>query len=213
MASPETIFGGSTFARISCADATYATAQSGAGTLTAFTSGNTQALGQYLNAGTYNCHQMFLEFDTSVIPSGATVTAATLSVYVSNDYSTTDFTIQARAYDWGASLGTGDFIAGANLTNYTLLASKSTAGGLATNAYTALTSEAAFLSAVNKGAGATTRLFLSSNRQEGEGTQPSGLESLVLFTPAATGETYDPKLVITYTEAGNAKPHYYYAQL
>jgi hypothetical protein len=74
----------------------------------------------------FNFFQAFLEFDTSSIVG--TITSATLRVHVTSDVSTVDFTIQARLYDYGASLTTGDWLAGASIGASTLLASRSSAG-------------------------------------------------------------------------------------
>lgn len=173
-------------------NATYSTARSG-GTLTANTAGGSANVGQV--AG-YACYEAFLSFDTSAIPDGDIITAVTLSLDGTGaiDGSDTDFTINARVYDWGASLTTADWIAGASLSGNTLVASRSTSGWNASG-YNAFTSEAAFLTAINKTG--VTYLVLSSSRHEA-GTTPTGNEYVGVATADTTGTTHDPKLVVTH---------------
>src|ERR671913_389683 len=63
------------------------------------------------------CYEIFAAFDTSAIPSGATVSAA-----VYNPRLTTSFagaasdTFEARARDWGSAVETSDWVPGADLS-------------------------------------------------------------------------------------------------
>lgn len=173
-------------------NATYSTARSG-GTLTANTAGGSANVGQV--AG-YSCYEAFLSFDTSAIPDGDIITAVTLSLdgTGATDGSDTDFTINARVYDWGASLTTADWIAGASLSGNTLVASRSTSGWSAAG-YNAFASEAAFLTAINKTG--VTYLVISSSRHEA-GATPSGNEYVGFATANNSGTANDPKLVVTH---------------
>ena len=181
--------------------ATYATAR---GASTGKYLSNTASsiyIGQnWVSGDGFYCYEGFLDFDTSDIPDDATITSATLSLYGYVDSSTTDFTIQARIFDWSASgLTTADWRSGdptdANsLDEYTLVASLSTAS-YATGQYNALTSEAAFVANINKSG--TTYLVLNSSRHL-NGDEPSGLE-LVRVYSNEQGEGYIPKLVVEYT--------------
>lgn len=178
--------------QIESSNATYATARSG-GTLVANTGGTSVNVGQVTG---YACYEAFLSFDTSTIPDGDIITSVTLSLdgTGATDGSDTDFTINARIYNWGAGLTTADWIAGASLSGNTLVASRSTSGWSASG-YNALTSEAAFLTAINKTG--VTYLVISSSRHEA-GTAPTGNEYVGFATAEASGTTHDPKLVVTH---------------
>lgn len=143
----------------------------------------------------WRCNEMFLEFDTgSEVPDGATVTVATLKLNVKSDQSVTDFTIKCAAFDWGTGdPTTADFRTAAQLAALSpLLASLSTSG-IGTG-QKSLTSEAAFLSAINKTD--VTRLIVWSSRHE-NGDEPTGNEYLEIY-----GYDYgsnEPELYLEYT--------------
>jgi len=144
----------------------------------------------YLSVGRSTYYfETFLAFDTSTVLG--TITSATLSLYGSYDSSPTDFTVEARAYDFGATITTADYLPGTSLAALTLLASRSTAG-FTTSGYNAFTSEAAFLSNINQ-AGTTRLIINSSLHRLGDTTDNRIVE---FFTIAEAGTTKDPKLVI-----------------
>ena len=149
----------------------YLTARSGAN-LTVGTDSSIVISGQLRLTGTSYCYESFLFFDTSPIGTG-TVTSATLSLYAKTDQSDVDFTTYARARDWGATLTTGDWVAGASLSALTLLASASSAG-ISTSAYTAFSSESAFTS--NVSTSGNTLVILTSARHESGDPPPTGAE-------------------------------------
>ena len=106
----------------------------------------------------YQVQEAFLAFNTSSIPDGDTVSAAVLNLTSQQDQSATDFTLEARLYDWGASLTTADWVT--SLSSQTLLAHRDTASGwTATTAYD-LTDDA-FAANVSKTG--STRLLLCSD--------------------------------------------------
>lgn len=144
----------------------------------------------YVGQQVATAYEGFIGFDTSAV--AGTITAVTLSLWGVNDTSTTDFTLEARVYDWGATLTGADWRSPATLATLTLVASRSTASW-PTGAYNALTSQAAFLSNINKSG--FTRLILSSSRQRA-GDVPSGTEFVGMSSSDAAGTTQDPKLVI-----------------
>lgn len=173
-------------------NAAYSTARSGSSLALIGPTTTDFYVGQ--NTG-YQCYEGFISFDTSSIPDSATITAVELSLYVANDVSSTDFTIRARAYDWGASVDTGDWIAGASLPGNTLLAELSTSG-LSVAAYSVFTSEAGFLAAISKTG--TTRIALSSSRHEA-GNTPTTFEYVRIHSGDQTGAERRPRLTVTYT--------------
>ena len=178
---------------------TYSTARSGGGTKVAPTTEVYLQIGQnYLGSEFgYYLYESFLSFDTSTIPDSAIISAVTLSLHGGGyvDQSTTDFTIEARTYDWGASLTTADWVAGADLSSNTLLASRSTSGW-STSAYNDLTENGSnFVSAINKTG--ITRIILCSSRTK-DGTTPTGAEYVNLGASEKSGTSNDPKLSVTY---------------
>lgn len=183
---------------ISSRDDDYSLARAGTGaSLSSNANATTGYVGQAADGAPgflYQCTEGFLSFDTSSLPDGAIITAVTLSLYGDTDSSDTDFTINARAYDWGAALATGDWVAGASLSGNTLLATFATSG-FSTSGYNDFTSEAAFLAAINTTG--ITYIILSSSRHEGNNT-PAGDEYVLWNTADETGTSKDPKLTITY---------------
>lgn len=205
-----TVFSGTSdgFIDSSSTFANYALARAGTGSLAADTASTTFKVGQSrLNGSdTSNCWEGFISFDTSAITDSDTVSVVTLDLWLVTDVSTTDFTIEARERDWGATLTTADYVAGASLSGLTLMASISTSGIGATGAYKTLTSQAAFLTATNLKTG--TVYLLVDDSLEVAGTAPSsGVNENVLFSSADNaGTTQDPKLTITHAAAPSAMP-------
>jgi len=172
-------------------DATYATAREGA----------SQTAGPSISVGQDNqflIYEGFLDLDTSVVGTDD-VSAATLSLWLISDFSTTDFTVQARLYDWGAgAVASGDWVAGSALAGYTLLATRASSGIGATGAYKEFTSEAAFPANINKTG--ETRLILHSDRHSGA-NQPTNDEYMTFQDADYAGTTRDPKLVVVHAAA------------
>jgi hypothetical protein len=176
---------------------TYATARAGSGTFTT-PPANDVRLGQRLNSLVYYCWQIGLEFDLTSL-AGATISDATLSIWLLADDSTQDFTVDARASDYGAAYSSADFIAGASLSGLTLLATRATSGIGATGAYKAFTDVAMVGFLVP---GSVNRLILTADRQSA-GSVPVGNEYITTYYDDTGGSTA-PKLDITYT-AGVSK--------
>lgn len=179
--------------QIQSTNAAYATARSG-GTLTTQAMSLTAAVGQWLFGGSYLCWEGFVSFDTSPIPDGATIISAVLSLTTTGIITPvpyTPWTLQARTYDWGATLTTADYVAGASLSGDTLVASAAIAADPAAAGVT-LTSTVDILAAINKTG--TTRLVLCSASMVA-GTAPTASEFLN-FTGAS--------LLITYSSSVDA---------
>lgn len=189
---------------------TYADVRAGS-SLAASSSGGAESVGQYYSSGSeylyvdewgtsgwvlfmYNSiYEFFLSFDTSSIPDTDTVSAAVLNLTSQVDNSLTDFTIEARLYDWGASLTTADWVAGANLSSLTLLAHRDTASGwTAATAYD-LTDDA-FAANVNKTG--STRLLLCSDHTTSS-TAPTGYEYVNAYSADTAGTTYGHQRMTT----------------
>lgn len=191
-----TVYGDTADTWIQSSSATYSLARAGTGSLTAVSATNsTFRVGQYLSGGTYICSEAFIKFDTSSIPDTDTISQVDLEMVPNADQSATDFTAQARVYDWGAAVDTGDFTAGASLSALTRVATLSSSG-IGTGSYVTFTEDGTnFQSAIN--ATGTTYLVLTSDRMEAN-TTPAGLEYVDFRSADRAGTTDDPKLTITH---------------
>jgi hypothetical protein len=178
-----------------CQHATYATARSGAGSLSV-TPANDARIGQRFAFSTYFCWEYGLEFDLSSL-AGATITDATLSLYLLADDSATDFTIEVRKFDYGAAYTTADFVAGASISSSTLVAQLSTLGIGSDGVYKALTDVAMV---GNLTVGTTNRFLIASSRQK-DGTTPTAAEYITAYYDNNGGDAVRPKLDITYVTA------------
>ena len=190
-----TIYAGATDGYISSSNATYATARSG-GTLSANTAGANIIVGQQRIGGINYVLEGYLEFDTSAVGPGATVTSSTLAIKGNNDKSATDFTLEAWSRDWGGgTLTTGDYVAGASLSGLTLLAS-ALSSNFIFGAYNTFASDAAFLAAINLTG--YTRILVASDLTR-TNTAPTGDEYTSYDSADVSGTSSDPRLIIIAT--------------
>lgn len=189
-----TVYGDTADWWVKAVDPTYATARGG----TTMYDGDAARLvfGQYLS-GSYVVAQAGVAFDTSALTAAAVPSAVALSLYGSLGI-TVNFVIEARLYDWGAAFTTADFVAGANLTNYTLAATYNTASPAWSAAgYNTFTENGtSFQTGLNQTG--TTRLLLNSQDQR-TNTAPTSFAYTQCADADTAGTTNDPKLVITYT--------------
>lgn len=180
---------------ISSSDAAYSNARSGS-SLTADTTSaiNIGQTSPPIYSTLYSCYEGFFGFDTSLVPDIATISTAVLGLVSVSDFSNTDFTIEARLYDWSTTVTTADWVAGASLSALTSLATFATSGW-ATSGYNSFT-DVAMPANINKSG--FTRIICYSSRHSGNNT-PSTLEFVSVVSGDNTGTSSDPKLVITYT--------------
>lgn len=179
---------------------TYADARSGASGLSSDDAGNSGlTVGQlyFFGLGGYSCYEAFVQFDTSSVLG--TPSSATLSLYCRvNNGTVAPFTVYARAHDWGTSLTTADWVAGASLSAKSLRASSAVNTSISAGAYHDFTSDGSFVSNVAN----PVRLILSSSLMEAN-TAPSSAVSGVdnsaydqrVFFDTPTGAN-PPKLTI-----------------
>jgi hypothetical protein len=195
-----TFFSSSEDGRIRSIHSVYSTARAGSSLAMDKTSAGagSQTIGQHFDATNYTCFEMFLDFDTSSIPDTDTIESVVLSVYGNANESTTDFTVEARLHDWGPTLETADWVAGADLASKTLLATFNTASWTIAG-YNDFTSDGAFVSNINKTG--VTRLVLCSSRHR-VGTTPTGLERVHIYASEQADTTQDPKLVVNHSAGG-----------
>mgnify|MGYP001239063831 CR=1 FL=1 len=146
----------------------------------------------------YSALESFVSFDTSPIPDGAIISVVDFSLVADSNAPAVNFICRARTKDWGASLTTADWVAGASLSALTLLAEYDTASGwVADSTYTFTESGNAFKNAIDKTG--STRFLLCSSRTE-TGNTPTNDERILAFSADQSGTSSDPKLDITYSE-------------
>lgn len=190
-----TFYSTSADGRIQSQSSDYVTCRAGSNLAATTDSSLNDVVGQKLSGSTYFCWELFLDFDTSSIPDTDVIDSVSLSLWLEDDLSTQDFTVQARLHDWGGTLTTADWVSGANLSTKTLLATLATNGIGSAGAYKAFTSDAAFVSNVSKTG--TTYILLNSDRHSGS-NWPSG-EERVEFGMQESGHA--PKLVVDHSAA------------
>lgn len=179
----------------------YTSARAGSGATVDTTTSPARA-GQVTGVDQYRCPETFVSFDTSAIADSDVVSSVDLTLYMGVQVSSNHFTLEARTKDWGATLTTGDYVAGASLSGLPLLASLSTTAILGGSQ--ALTSEAAFLTATGMKTG-VVYVMLSSSRHR-LGNTASGNEYVQIWTADFTGTTQDPALTITHAGLGSMPP-------
>jgi hypothetical protein len=146
----------------------------------------------------FKCWEGFDQFNTSGIGTD-TISSATLSLYGQSASVSQNFTIEARIFDWGASLTTADYVSGSSLGSLTLVAHWATVDGWSTVAYTDFYDDAL---AANINKSGQTYLLFNSDRHR-IGNQPITIE-YVWVNPASTdGTTKDPKLTIVHAAAAS----------
>jgi hypothetical protein len=198
-----TVYSSAADGRIESNHATYSTARSGANLGAALTNSN-EYIGQ--KGGYYYLSEAFFDFDTSALVAGDTVTAAVFSLYCSDRWENEEAHIQELYSEaWTTPLTAADWVAGADVSALTKVATFDTVGGtgITGSEYKAFSSEAAMTAAIVKGG--TTKFMLTTD-QFRLGSAPSSAERIEwAFYEAGSG--YRPKLVITYTEAAAGRSH------
>lgn len=189
---------------VTSTDTVYATARSG-GTLAVSGTTATNSFGQRYNATDYLCSEALLEFDyyAGLIALGysagqiatSSISSAILTTTVSAAPDSS-FTGRARLYDYGATITTADFVAGASIAAKTLLAHVAlTAASTGTLTWV----DDAFAANVSK-TSTPTRLGLFSQNME-DNVAPADFQRIVIL--GASGAT-PPQLTVTYTLASSA---------
>jgi len=140
--------------------------------------------------GLFSARQGFLSFDTSAIPDNDIIDSAVLYAHLGYDYSATDFVIEVGAFDFGASVDTGDFRSsvGGQLWYCPILATQSTVGWGNPGGWFAPTPTSLFESYINKTG--YTRLILFSQRNRVLSAEPTGNEYVLLDPPGNANQPY-----------------------
>lgn len=180
----------------SSTSATYSTARTG-GTLfaTANPSGQGNYVGQYFDGADYICYEAVFGFLTSGLADETVVDSVSLMLQLGQDFSTTDFTVQARLCAAVDPADTATWLSGASLTGETLAAEKTTST-LAAGFNTFTNSGTVLLDAVQaQKVSGSVFLRLSSSRHR-DGNTPTGFEYVSFTDSMASGTASDPKLEV-----------------
>jgi hypothetical protein len=152
-------------------------------------------IGQDLTVGYYSIARGFIFFDTSTIPSGVTIAAASLNFYGYADWSTTDFLITIQngqpTYPHDPAVA-GDYYK----ANYAGDGGSLTTVGFTLVGYNTIPLNADGISWINKGG--QTKFFIRSSKDIA-GTAPTGLEYVSMYLSEEAGTSKDPYLAVTYT--------------
>lgn len=186
-------------------DAVYANARAGAN----LARGSATVLrgGQTLQSGTAYIYETFLAFDIpGNVPAGATITGIELRLYLYEDNSSVDFILEARTHPWSTGgLTVADWVAGADLSSKTLLATLDTNGIGATGEYKSFTSTAV-LNGWDRAN--VLEMVIASSRTRAGDAPPSGYpadwEWVVLRAADYSGGTLAPHIIVTYTRFKSA---------
>lgn len=135
--------------------------------------------------------ESMLAFDTRGVPESAAITDVGLEVDVVEDGSGVDFALEVYAYDFGATVETGDWVDPSEIAGLTLVATLDTATISGPGTYRFVENGDAFVDAVDPDG--DTRLVVIASRHR-DGTQPSG-DEWVDFTDS---ETDPPVLQVGY---------------
>ena len=185
-------------------DADYETARAGGSAVAADTSNfalstgdlggsNLAGIGQIEFVGSYFLGEGFVSFDLSGLTAD-TISSASLSLYASSFSGT--FTVEARLYDWGATLTAADWVPGADLGDYPLLATLASTD-ITTSAQNAFTENGTALrDAIASAAGGTLSILLATD---------------TLRTGAAVGQFIQFHSADNGTSENNPKLSYEYA--
>jgi len=171
--------------------ASYAAAR--ASTSVLYTGSSEDYVGQAFAGGTtWLIFRPYLKFDTSAINDADTVFTAKLRLYLTNDWSDTNFTIQVRSFTWsGGGLTSADWRA--TPSGDTLIGSFSSADLPAANNWFEIDISTAAISLTGN-----TEFYLISSRDDDDpGTAPTGNEGITFEAREAAG-TNGAQLIVTH---------------
>lgn len=191
---------------VSSGGTSYSTVRSGSGfavntTDTVLRGATNSGVGQLGTGVAFQCGEAFIAFDIggASIPSEDSIIDADLQIFQVSGTSVS-FDVEARDYDWGPTLTTGDWVAGDDLGDLDLLATL--ASSTATNTTRTFTpSGSALIAHVEANRTGTSRMLLNSSRHR-NGDQPSSTEYLIFGSADAGLSANRPTLVIEHEESG-----------
>lgn len=194
-----TVYAGAADSFVTSVGSTYASARGSSGGNVDFFADDGTGLfldvNHYDAGGEYVISESFISFDTSSLPDSDTISAAELTLWLDTPDVDRAWTLQARTYNWGASVTTADWRGGAAFAALTLLATIS-AGSISPDAANTLTENGTNLqSAVSK---TGTTYMVLGNSNYAANSAPTGNEYVGIYSADNTGTTNDPKLVVTH---------------
>ena len=196
MASPLTVWSSAADGALSSSNGVYSTARAGSGVGYSLTAAS-EWVGQW---GAYNIQEVSLDFLTSGVGAGNTVTTATLSLYPADFTSRSrSLDLQARLDDWGPTIGSTDWVAGDAFNAATLLAHFTLSGANWNSGHYNVFADDAFPSNVAK-TGTTYVVLCDANFAAGT-APPDDYSQRVYLANDATGvggTDRDPKLYVEY---------------
>ncbi len=196
-----TVYSTSADGDIKSSDPIWSNARAGTGTIVARDSSSNE-VGQ-INLTEYEVYQAFISFDTSSIPVGSTINSAAVEVEVTTKNfspSCTDV-LNTYSYDWGASVTTADFVAGASLSSlyqvdqYGMCNIFALPLGWRSIVYDTVNADNWVV------AGGTTKLLLASDQQENNIPLSSSSSNTFEFAEG-NGSSTGARLTVDYTPSG-----------
>jgi hypothetical protein len=151
---------------IDSADAVYANARDGLGSVTL----NVGATGVGQDVG-YRCFQAFFSFDCSSLSGDQIVTAAIAKDLQTGFVAGESWNLVLAVYDWGPTLTTSAFRTGAQLAGLTILDSRPADGSGITDTYTWAFDPS------NVPTSGTLKCIVFSDQQIGSGSAPTGTDT------------------------------------
>lgn len=138
-------------------------------------------------------YQLFARFDTSIIPSGAEITAATLKAYQYNDPTITAFTVEAFNSTWTPPLSASEFVAASDTIALPQLGTLDLTPALSTGYKNFTNTGSNMINGINRG-GYTDIMFNSTDARTN--TLPGSGQKKYNTIDVGTNR---PTLTITYT--------------
>lgn len=144
----------------------------------------------------YSCYEYVMEFDTSSIPDGATISQVQLKVYCWNE-NTKDYTVEAFTFNRGASLDVNDWQTSTELSSLTKLATLAGSGLSAGSYFTFTENGNNFRNAIST-TGTTKILLATADMRTATAPTPDTSSDWIQFY-SYIDATRKPQLIVTYT--------------
>lgn len=152
--------------------------------------GGTLSVGQTPGFGVY---ETFVDFNLATAISNAATAVLSFARHA-DSWLSQHLIVEARTYDWGATVQTTDFVPGANLSGLPLLATYDTTGSGTDELQNFTSNGTALKDAVVAAGAGVLRVMLSSNRTR-LATEPTTGEIIVFHDYAHA--TLRPRLTLT----------------
>jgi hypothetical protein len=179
-----------------------ASMQSGTG-FTVTTTATSSRAGMNKSGPNFQGFQFFLDFDTSSIPDTDVISSVTLSMVGDVNNSTQDFVTEVYTYDFSTTVTSADWQNPTQIGALTLVASRNSSAFVGSSTYEAFTSEAAFLTEINKTG--STRLLVTSDRFR-TSTTPAVAEFIAWNSSNDASSAKWPKLEVVHDAAASDVP-------